>query len=117
MSYSRPRKGFWGTEYLEHFDDSGNKTGESRKVAALLGGTKWVHHDAGGNKVGESRDMPSGILGGGPRTVHYDTSGHKIGETHDVTGLLGGTKPRSTGVLRVGVRWRPPKRPPELGVC
>ena len=92
MSYSRPRKGFWGTEYIEHFDDSGNKTGESREVSTLFGGTKWVHHDAAGNKTGESRDMPSGILGGGPRTVHYDRSGHKTGETHDVTGLLGGTR-------------------------
>jgi len=58
---SRHRKDIWGNDVTEHFDASGNKTGESRRQAGLFG-DYTAHSDSSGSKTGETRDR-SGLFG------------------------------------------------------
>ena len=60
MATSVKRDGVFGA-YTEHYDDWGNKTGESREYEGLLG-TYAEHTDTWGAKTGESREY-EGLLG------------------------------------------------------
>ncbi len=84
MPKSYEREGFFG-KYTEHYDDQGNKIGESREREGFFG--KYVeHYDAHGNKIGESRDR-EGFFGA--YTEHTDTSGRKTGESREREGFFG----------------------------
>jgi YARHG domain len=62
MAYSEDREGLLGGKYKAHFDDQGNKTGESRKRERLFGGEYFENTDTAGRKVSESTPR-EGILG------------------------------------------------------
>lgn len=81
----------FGNEKVVHYDDYGNKVGESQVEKGFLGlgNERVVHYDANGNKTGESW-RENGFLGlGADRTVHYDANGHKTGESWQENGFLG----------------------------
>lgn len=81
----------FGNEKVVHYDDYGNKVGESQVEKGFLGlgNERVVHYDANGNKTGESW-RENGFLGlGEDRTVHYDANGHKTGESWQENGFLG----------------------------
>lgn len=78
---------WFGRPKQEHFDETGEKIGESRPDADWLGHPKMVHEDAGGNAVGESKPDTDWL--GNPKTVHTDADGIRIGESRPDTDWLG----------------------------
>ena len=72
---------------------------KSEKVTDIFGNEKVVHYDDYGNKVGESR-VERGPLGfGEERVVHYDVNGVKTGETRTEKNFFGGEKPFITTTM------------------
>ena len=66
MSRSEEKTGWGGDKYTVHYDDNGNKIGESHEKSGW--GSPYIEHtDASGNKIGESREK-SGW--GNPYTEH-----------------------------------------------
>ena len=84
---SREKTGFFGDEYTEHRDADGNKVGESQETTGFLGNEYTVNRNADGNKTGESREQTDFF--GEKYTEHRDTSGKKIGESRTKTGWFG----------------------------
>lgn len=83
MGKSIERDGVFG-KYTEHFDDDGNKVGESKIVDGVFG--KYVEHtDRHGNKVGESK-YREGIFE--DYTEHFTRDGKKVGESKDREGIF-----------------------------
>lgn len=60
---SRIEKSAFGSEKTVHYDDHGNKIGETRLEKGVLGRDKLVHYDKNGTKIGESWEL-EGALGG-----------------------------------------------------
>jgi hypothetical protein len=81
---------WFGRPKQEHFDETGQKIGESRPDTDWLGQPKLVHKDAEGNVVGESK--PDSDWLGNPTTVHTDAAGTRIGESVPDTDWLGTPK-------------------------
>jgi hypothetical protein len=81
---------WFGRPKQEHFDESGEKIGESRPDTDWLGQPKMVHEDAEGNVVGESKPDTDWL--GNPKTVHTDVDGTRIGESRQDTDWLGTPK-------------------------
>lgn len=84
----------FGNEKVVHYDDYGNKVGESQVEKGFLGlgNERVVHYDANGNKTGESW-RENGFLGlGADRTVHYDENGHKVSQTFTEKDFFGNEK-------------------------
>lgn len=98
MSKSYEKNGVFG-KYIEHYDDKGNKIGESREIDGVFG--KYTEHrDRDGRKIGESRDT-KGVFG--DYTEHRDRDGRKIGESRDINGVLGSyTEHRNQDGRKVG---------------
>ena len=91
---SQVERGFlgFGEERVVHYDANGNKTGESRQEKDFFGNDKVVHYDDYGIKTGESR-QENGFLGlGEDRTVHYDDRGHKVSQTFTEKDFFGNEK-------------------------
>lgn len=84
MGKSYERDGLFG-KYTEHFDDRGNKIGESQVVDGLTG-KRFDHYDNTGSKIGESREV-DGFFGS--YTEHRDNYGNKAGESRDREGFFG----------------------------
>lgn len=83
MGKSIERDGVFG-KYTEHFDDDGNKVGESKIVDGIFG--KYVEHtDRHGNKLGESK-YREGIFE--DYTEHFTREGKKVGESKDREGIF-----------------------------
>jgi hypothetical protein len=78
---------WFGRPKQEHFDEAGQKIGESRPDTDWLGQPKMVHEDADGNVVGESKPDTDWL--GNPKTVHTDADGTRIGESAPDTDWLG----------------------------
>ncbi len=101
------RMNFWGD--IEHFDENGKKTGESRP--GFFDG-EYTDYDADGNRIGTSREQ---LLGVGYN--HYDNDGNLTGSsdesifggyTHrDAYGRVTGTSDRSMLDLRPGGNTNP----------
>ncbi|MBZ5726476.1 MAG: hypothetical protein LAP87_15930 [Acidobacteriia bacterium] len=87
---SKPDTDWLGRPKMVHTDAQGNKTGESKPDRDWLGNPKTVHTDAAGNKNGESKPDTDWL--GGPKTVHTDAEGNVIGESREETDLLGRPK-------------------------
>jgi FtsH-binding integral membrane protein len=84
MAYSEDREGLLGGKYRDHFDDQGNKTGESRKRERLFGGDYFENTDTTGRKVSES-------------SRRKDILGDEYIETRDPSGrLLSTSRERET---------------------
>ena len=91
---SQVERGFlgFGEERVVHYDANGNKTGESRQEKDFFGNDKVVHYDDYGIKTGESR-QENGFLGlGEDRTVHYNDRGHKVSQTFTEKDFFGNEK-------------------------
>ena len=87
MPRSEKKKGFFGDEYTETRDDSGQKISESREKTGFFGDKYTETTDASGHKVGESREK-TGFFGD-KFTETTDPSGRKISESREKTGLFG----------------------------
>ena len=79
-----------GRPKQEHFDETGQKIGESRPDTDWLGQSKMVHEDAEGNFVGESKPDTDWL--GNPKTVHTNAEGTCIGESAPGTDWFGTPK-------------------------
>jgi hypothetical protein len=77
---TRFSKTWLGNPRQEHFDAENNKIGETRAGSDLLGRDRAEHFDSNHNRVGTSRDERDWI--GRPVQRHYDSSGTQVGETH-----------------------------------
>ncbi len=91
---SQVERGFlgFGEERVVHYDANGVKTGESRQEKDFFGNDKVVHYNDYGIKTGESR-QENGFLGlGEDRTVHYDSNGRKVSQTFTEKDFFGNEK-------------------------
>lgn len=86
MSYTKKETDFWGNEKEIHYDDQGNKVGETRYRATFSGDKVQDHYDASGTKTGETRRQ-EGLFG--DKAVHYDADGKQTGYTKDHTTFCG----------------------------
>jgi len=87
---TRHTSDWFGRPKQEHFDETGQKIGESRPDTDWLGQPKMVHEDAEGNVVGESKPDTDWL--GNPKTVHTDADGDFTGESKPDTDWLGQPK-------------------------
>jgi len=81
---------WFGRPKQEHFNETGQKIGESRPDTDWFGQPKIVHEDAEGNVVGESKPDTDWL--GNPKTVHTDANGTRLGESVPDTDWLGTPK-------------------------
>ena len=83
MGKSIERDGVFG-KYTEHFDDDGNKIGESKIIDGVMG--KYVEHrDTEGRKIGESK-YREGVFE--DYTEHFAKDGRKLGESKEREGII-----------------------------
>ena len=87
MAYSEDREGLLGEKFTAHFDDQGNKTGESRKRERLFGGEYSENSDATGQKVSES--TPRQGLFGDEYLETRDRSGRLLSTSREKETLFG----------------------------
>ena len=87
---TRLEKGVLGRDKLVHYDKNGTKIGESWELEGALGGKETIHNDAYGNKVGESWVLNSPLSG--EKVIHHDKYGQKVGESRRTSGVLGGDR-------------------------
>lgn len=87
MAWSEKRRGLFGSEYIQHYDDDGNETGYSEKVRGLFGTEYVQHYDSDGSKNGYSEDTTG--LFGREYTQHYNEDGDDSGYSEDTTGIFG----------------------------
>ena len=81
MGKSVDREDWRGNKYTEHYDDDGNKTGESREWEDWKGDKYTEHTDSDGDKTGESREWED--WKGDKYTEHTDSDGNKTGESRE----------------------------------
>jgi hypothetical protein len=87
MGYSKKETDWLGREYVQHYDDSGSKSGTSNTETGFFGGEYTQHYDDSGSKSGTS-NTETGFFGG-EYIQHYDDSGNKSGRSNDTTNLVG----------------------------
>ena len=87
MGTTKKGSDWFGREIEEHFDDDGNKTGETRFTTDWLGNPVQEHFDEDGDKTGETRAGSDWL--GNSRAEHFDTDGDRIGTSHNETTWLG----------------------------
>jgi hypothetical protein len=87
---TRSTTDWFGRPKEEHFDETGQKIGESRPGTDWLGQPKMVHKDTEGTIVSESRADTDWL--GNPKTVHTDAEGIRIGESVPDTSWFGTPK-------------------------
>lgn len=80
----------FGEERVVHYDVNGVKTGETRTEKNFFGDEKAVHYDDYGIKTGESRQEKNFF--GDEKTVHYDAYGRKTGQTVSEKDFFGNEK-------------------------
>jgi Na+-transporting methylmalonyl-CoA/oxaloacetate decarboxylase gamma subunit len=86
---SSTKKGtdWFGREKEEHFDDDGNKTGETRYTTDWLGNRVQEHTDTDGNKTGETRAGTDWL--GNSRAEHYNADGERVGTSRNESNFFG----------------------------
>lgn len=80
MSHTKKETDFWGNEKEVHYDDDGNKAGETRYRETFFGNKVQDHYDAEGTKTGETR-RHEGLFS--DKAVHFDSDGKPVGYTKD----------------------------------
>lgn len=80
MSKTKKETDFWGNEKEVHFNDEGDKIGETRFRETFFGQRVQDHFDADGRKTGETRREETLFS---DRAVHYDTDGNRKGYSKD----------------------------------
>lgn len=75
MAHSEKKRSWFGKDYTQHYDDSGNKSGKSfEKKNILTNKVKTVHTDQSNNKTGSSENVKDAITGK-QHTQHFDEDG------------------------------------------
>jgi hypothetical protein len=87
MAHSEEKTDFLGNKYTEHYDDDGQKVGESREREDFLGNKYSEHTDIHGQKTGESREGEDFL--GNKYSEHRDIHGQRTGESHEGEDFLG----------------------------
>lgn len=77
----------FGDKIAEHFDATGNRTGTSKAYTDFFGNEKIEHKDVNGYRTGESE--PYTDFFGNEKVTHRDVYGHKIGESQSYTNFMG----------------------------
>ena len=78
---------FSGKEYIAHYDEDGNKIGETWEEKKFSGETVTRHYDKDGNLVGESRNEKTFF--GTPVIRHYDKDNNQVSESREGTSFSG----------------------------
>lgn len=86
MGKTKKETDWLGREKEVHYDDSGNKIGETTFKETLFGNKVQEHFDTSGNKVGETR-AKEGLFSSWAE--HTDAKGDKIGYSKDGETLFG----------------------------
>jgi hypothetical protein len=81
MSKSVEKSDWFGHKWTEHYDDDGNKVGESQERRDGFGHRWSEHTDSDGNKTGESHEKRDGF--GHSWTEHTYSDGNKTGESQE----------------------------------
>ena len=76
-----------GKKSAEHYDANGNRTGSSKAYTDWLGNEKVEHSDVYGYRTGESQTYTD--FWGNLETEHRDVYGHVIGKSKNYTDFLG----------------------------
>jgi hypothetical protein len=84
--WSEKRTDIFGDEYIQHFDEDGNKAGWSQKKEGFSG-VYFQHYDNEDNEVGWSEEAES--LLGDAYTQHYDDDDEKAGWSEQREHLTG----------------------------
>lgn len=84
---TRFTKDMFGDKVAEHFDASGKRIGSSKAYTDFLGTEKVEHKDIHGYRTGESQTYTDFF--GNVKTAHRDAYGNKIGESKTHTDFLG----------------------------
>ncbi len=75
MAHSEKKTPWFSKSHVQHYDDSGNKTGKSfDKTNPITNKTKTVHTDQNNNKIGSSENIKDSFTGKTHRQ-HYDQDG------------------------------------------
>lgn len=86
MGKTKKETDWLGREKEVHYDDSGNKIGETTFKETLFGNKVQEHFDTSGNKIGETR-AKEGLFSSWAE--HTDAKGDKIGYSKDGETLFG----------------------------
>lgn len=87
MSKSEEKTDIWGDKYTVHYDDDGNKIGESREKTDIWGDSYTEHTDTTGHKTGVSVDKTD--IWGDHYVQHTDAAGNKTAESRNKTDIWG----------------------------
>jgi hypothetical protein len=75
VAHSEKKNPWFSKSYVQHYDDSGNKTGKSfDKTNPITNKTKTVHTDQNNSKIGSSENIKDSFTGKTHRQ-HYDQDG------------------------------------------
>jgi hypothetical protein len=86
MDRTEKTRDWFGDEKEDHFDDNGNKVGETHFKKDWCGDRIQEHFDSDGNKVGETRESPDWL--GENRAEHLDSDGNRVGTSYNRTDSL-----------------------------
>ena len=84
---SKPRIDLFGEEYIQNYDDKGNRIGTTHTRTDLFGETYLEHRDNEGNIVGDSRTYND--MFGNEYLRHRDRSGDFVGTSTSNTDYFG----------------------------
>jgi antitoxin component YwqK of YwqJK toxin-antitoxin module len=89
MAHSERKRSWLGRDYIQHYDDSGNKIGKSfDKKNFLTNNVKTIHTDQNNNKVGSSENIKDALTGK-THTQHYDQDGNPTSYTEQKKNIFG----------------------------
>ena len=79
-----------GNEVVTHYDDHGNRIGETKSTTDMFGDKVAEHFDANGNRTGTSKAYTD--FSGNEKIEHRDVYGYRTGESEPYTDFLGNEK-------------------------
>jgi len=92
---TRFEKDWLGNSVQRHYDDKNEKTGETRKGSDWLGRDRAEHFNNKKEKTGQSRNEADWV--GRPVQTHYDNSGSEVGTTRRTDDWLGRSRKEHEG--------------------
>jgi uncharacterized protein len=87
MSKSEKKTDIWGDEYIQHYDDQGNKAGTTRVETDMWGDRYEQHRDSDGNMTGHTTHETD--MWGDRYEQHRDSDGNKTGYSTHETDMWG----------------------------
>ena len=83
-------KNWLGDDVIKHYDDNGNRIGETKFTTDMFGDKIAEHFDANGNRLGSSKAYTDFL--GNEKVEHRDAYGYRTGESQEYTDFLGNEK-------------------------